>query len=130
MGTNYYLNEKPPCECCGRPYEALHIGKSSAGWCFSLHIIPDEGLNTLADWVERWSKTDAKITDEYGDAVTPVEMYATITIRGNGVKPRYNFDYRANDAEPGPNELARHRIGGVCVGHGEGTWDLLSGEFS
>ena len=33
-------------------------------------------------------------------------------------------------AIPGPNGLLRHRIGEHCIGHGDGTWDLIRGEFS
>lgn len=36
----------------------------------------------------------------------------------------------SNHAEPGPNGLLRHKIGPYCLGHGEGTWDLMPGEFS
>jgi hypothetical protein len=40
-----------------------------------------------------------------------------------------------NYAEPGPNNLVRHRLdleerGQGCVRHGEGTWDYITGEFS
>jgi len=36
-----------------------------------------------------------------------------------------------NQAEPGPDGLARHKVNdGHCIGHGEGTWDLIIGEFS
>ena len=36
-----------------------------------------------------------------------------------------------NYAEPGPNGLVRAKINGVhCIGHGEGTWDYITGEFS
>lgn len=52
MGTNYYLHTKPDCECCGRGFEPLHIGKSSGGWCFSLHVMPEDNINTLDDWGE------------------------------------------------------------------------------
>lgn len=38
MGTNYYLHSQDPCEHCGRSYPELHIGKSSAGWVFALHV--------------------------------------------------------------------------------------------
>ena len=38
MGTNYYWQESEPCAACGRGYEQVHVGKSSAGWCFSLHV--------------------------------------------------------------------------------------------
>ena len=62
MGTNYYLTED--CECCGRAFPDLHIGKSSGGWCFSLHVIPSEGLNSLDEWESRFSC--GVITNEYG----------------------------------------------------------------
>lgn len=65
MGTNYYLEPKPPCQCCGRPFEQLHIGKSSAGWCFALHVIPERGIKDLDDWVRIWSQPEARIVDEY-----------------------------------------------------------------
>jgi len=65
MGMNYYVEEKPACECCGCKYEQIHIGKSSAGWCFSLHVIPEMGLNNLEDWVNFLK--DKAIVDEYDD---------------------------------------------------------------
>lgn len=53
MGTNYYAEYQPPCPTCGRQDPPLHIGKSSAGWCFSLHVIPELGLNDWPEW-EAW----------------------------------------------------------------------------
>lgn len=69
MGTNYYLKPKP-CECCGRTDEGLHIGKSSAGWCFSLHVIPEEGINGLDDWKSRFDEPGVQIVNEYGEVVS------------------------------------------------------------
>lgn len=114
MGTNYYLHEKPPCKCCGRPFEKLHIGKSSGGWCFSLHVIPEENLLTLDDWRRRWSAPFATVMNEYGDQVTPAELERIITERvWRGSQPMHHpIDYRH------------------CVGHGPGTWDYIIGEFS
>ena len=87
MGTNYYLEAQSPCECCGRPYQALHIGKSSAGWCFSLHVIPEEGIKTLDDWKKKWE--GKRIFNEYDDDVPPEEMLDTIQIgRGKMVSER------------------------------------------
>lgn len=110
MGTNYYLEEKSPCECCGRGYPPLHIGKSSAGWNFSLHVIEGE-IETLDQWKERWSKEGVRIVNEYGDTLTPDEMLKVITQRSH------------------PLGLLRH-TGSLVVGHGEGTWDYITGEFS
>lgn len=140
MGTNYYLHQKPACGECGRPHDdRLHIGKSSMGWCFSLHVIPEMGINDLPDWERLWSQPGAWIVDEYGDRATVEQMYAHITCRGRGEdawerKPAmYNswdeFHYR-NQSEKGPNGLLRHRLGSHCVKHGDGTWDCITGEFS
>lgn len=109
MGTNYYLHEKPDCECCGRPFEPLHIGKSSGGWCFALHVMPEDGINSLADWQERWNKPGAFIRNEYGETVSVQDMEDVITNR--------------------PMDTKRHDDR-YCVGHGPGTWDYINGEFS
>lgn len=151
MGTNYYLHQKPDCECCGRPYEPLHIGKSSGGWCFSLHVIPEEGINTLDDWRMLWAAPGAFIRDEYGELVSVADMEAIITLRFREEdwdtrqwgyyfppSPFNHFSHRdaeqdfhdKNQSQRGPKGLLRHRIGAHCKGHGEGTWDYIEGEFS
>ena len=113
MSTNYYLYPKPDCECCGRPFERMHIGKSSAGWCFSLHVIPEDGINTLNDWRELWYRPGAYVRNEYDDRISLGELEKVITQRNWGGKP------------PKRHENDRH-----CVGYGEGTWDYIVGEFS
>ena len=84
MGTNYYFHQKSTsmCEHCGHDPGAkvLHIGKSSYGWCFSLHIIPEEGINSLDDWKLAWDKPDAKILNEYDEVVRPEDMLKIITL--------------------------------------------------
>ena len=114
MGTNYYLHQKPDCECCGRPFEPLHIGKSSGGWCFTLHVMPEDNINTLDDWKFLWDQPGTYIRNEYGEKVTPEEMLKIITNRTwKGEFPR------------------RHELDGAhCIGHGEGHWDYILGEFS
>jgi len=82
MGCNFYLTAKPPCDHCGRAHERLHIGKSSAGWCFSLHVDPDNGINDLDDWVRLWSEPGATIVNEYGETIAPDAMLKIITERG------------------------------------------------
>lgn len=142
MGTNYYWHEKPPCPCCGATGGSIHIGKSSYGWCFSLHVDESLGINTLEDWIDRFNRGGSYIRDEYGDDVSVDEMIRIITQRGKLRKTDWEVIQRTgwykseehfhanNHSENGPFNLLRYRIGDICVGHGEGTWDYLKGEFS
>lgn len=108
MGENYYLHFEH-CPHCGRSDDPLHIGKSSGGWCFSLHVIPEMGLTSLEAWGRMLDV--GTIRDEYNKMLTKDELLKKITGRGDG--------------------LRRHTIDGVfCVGHGPGTWDLIAGDFS
>ena len=111
MGTNYYIT-LDACACCGRGGEELHIGKSSGGWCFSLNTHPENGIESLEDWKAVWA--DKPIKDEYGNTINPDEMLRIITQRTwRGEFPR------------------RHAIDGShCLDHGDGTWDVMRGEFS
>ena len=139
MGTNYYLHEDV-CHHCGRSDDLLHIGKSSGGWCFALHVIPEEGLNSLGDWADRLGRVDgesAKIKNEYGDELLPSNMMAIITERKcTGSKDLIWYDseddfHRRNHSERGPNGLIRRCVDGEhCIAHGAGTWDLIKGDFS
>jgi len=124
MGTNFYWREHdfmdhPIFERMlgegTRDDEGIHIGKSSAGCTFSLHVYPDnEHLpSNLLQWRQRWMQREGHIFNEYGEELTVDEMMAKITHRGK------------------VDELKRHEIDGrFCVGHGNGTWDELVGEFS
>ena len=130
MGTNFYWLPSP-CPTCGHG-ERLHIGKSSAGWTFALHVAAqdweaEEGLpRDLDGWRALWARPGSRIVDEYGATLTPEEMNARITQR-----EWRRSAYASNSAVPGPNGLVRHRVDGVhCIGHGEGTWDLIAGVFS
>lgn len=138
MGTNYYLH-KAECQHCQRSDPPMHIGKSSVGWVFSLHVEPELGINDLWDWQVEWNTEGAVIRNEYGDVVTPTDLLEIITKRGGRHQANWNFGppYRSeaefhekNYSERGPNGLLRHRLGGRCVKHGEGTWDCIMGEFS
>ena len=134
MGTNYYLHE-PGCPTCGHePNPPLHIGKSSAGWCFSLHVINDperpSSIMSLEQWQKEWAKPGLSIRDEYEQTISPEEMLGIITERARENPPTDSFDYYGNNAQRGPNNLIRHAIDRHCIGWGEGTWDLITGEFS
>jgi len=128
MGTNYYL-KTAPCECCGLYDErnTMHIGKSSYGWCFSLHV--GKWLNdlkdgpeahNLEDWQALWNRDGWVIVDEERRTVTPQEMLSIITERSG--EHGYCRD---------GSELRRHDFDGKhCLGHGDGTYDYIAGEFS
>lgn len=131
MGTNYYML-RDACEKCGRSDDRLHIGKSSAGWCFALHVIPEDGINDWPDWLERLKQPGVVIQNEYGEVVTLDKLTATVMNREwTGAKQLYPQWYTENHAQCGPNGLARHALDHRhCVKHGDGTWDCIVGEFS
>lgn len=138
MGTNYYLKTQV-CPHCKRAKDTLHIGKSSAGWCFGLCLHPDHGVNSLDDWQKLFNAADSAIEDDYGEELTPDNMLGIITKRGRkdigwSAAPMgyesWDAFFARNDAEKGPNGLLRHSVGRLCVAHGDGTWDYLVGEFS
>lgn len=143
MGTNYYLRHKPDCERCGRPFEPLHIGKSSAGWCFSLHVAPEDGINDLDDWRKLWRQPGALIRDEYGASLSIEEMEVIITKRERKVE--WDDDWwrslfghyvseadfhEQNHSERGPMGLLRSVLNDDCIKHGDGTWDCIASSFS
>jgi len=109
MGTNYYLHENV-CESCGRSDEPLHIGKSSAGWVFTLRIYPDKGINSLEDWLPRLLK-GSRIEAVSGGhfEVTLKELLNRIVCRdANSSRHPRDLDYTP----------------------GRGTWDVTEREFS
>jgi len=136
MGTNYYLHA-PKCFHCGKEEEEpLHLGKSSGGWCFALRIYPEDGIN---NWQQLWSRIDYlteekdyEIRDEYGSFIDNGKFFSTVWDRRG--KPDKLFDkqwLKDNYAEIGPYGLARHALlAGHCIGHGEGPFDYIIGEFS
>jgi hypothetical protein len=143
MGTNYYSvkrgvdYESEECFWNIRGTEdCIHIGKSSAGWCFSLHVVPELGINTLEDWIGMFIEPDRIIINEYRETVSFLDMIRIITHRSRPQSNNWDATMlERNHAEPGPNNLVRHRVeherrGGGCIRHGEGTWDLITGEFS
>lgn len=159
MGTNFYLIS--PVQVTEKYSDGLvksfvrrdrmHIGKSSGGLCFSLHVYPDQGINDLDDWIPSFNSSRHFIEDEYGDRVSSNEMLSQIKDRcwdldGDHTVPVGYTSWQdfldRNRAEPGPNGLLRHRIeerpdaserssfSNGCVKHGSGTWDCIVGDFS
>lgn len=146
MGTNYYL-ELDVCESCKKGTNSLHIGKSSHGWCFSLHVIPEEGINNLEDWISWFNKDKTIIRDEYGNIISFEKMLDEITNRKkhksieetyatskyklnmyNSVEEFHKHNMSFTDEH---TKLLRHRVDGIhCIGNGEGTYDFIRGDFS
>lgn len=136
MGTNYYCYTSE-CSHCGTKKDRLHVGKSSCGWCFSLRVHPDLFIVSFTDWMDFLS--NKKIYDEYGESIPLQELVQIITDRQGKAKLEDQIKifayksledfYQKNHAEPGPNNLLRHK---ECeyVWHGEGTWDYINREFS
>jgi hypothetical protein len=127
MGTNYYWCENST----GRRF---HIGKSSFGWCFALHIYPEAPCapTDLDEWLMLFFRKDTKIVDEYGEAVSPLQMMEIIINRRhkepNGMTEE---ELNQNTAVRGPKNLLRSKIdNNHCIGHGSGTWDLIIGNFT
>lgn len=139
MGTNYYFC---PDAFRGTNIGRIHIGKSSGGWCFSVHIYPDSGIETWEDWKSKFWYDGWHILDEYGASISIGGMIEIVEkrrginsweaeSRWGGYQGESAFHER-NYSERGPNNLLRHRINEAnhCVSHGEGTWDCIIGEFS
>ena len=81
MGTNYDWRTKV-CQTCGHAAEEKHIGKSSAGWCFALHVYPEEGILTLENWITKWTADpQGVIRNEYEEVLSVEEMIEVITRR-------------------------------------------------
>ncbi len=140
MGTNYYARKmENVCSHCGRgdTVEQLHVGKSSGGWCFALHVIPERGLNSLEDWKAYLQQNCIAL---YSDSDIMIEHHELIKIITERSWPNKQLpssyrswrDFHAlNHSFDGPNDLVRYAIDRThCVGHGDGTWDLMIGEFS
>ena len=133
MGTNYYW-EQEPCECCGRS-DRIHIGKSSRGWCFSLHVYPNKEVESLADWIRIWINEPGDIFNQYGETLSVEQMLCVIMDRHMEQPVQWQErEYRRQHAYAGPNNLLRHEIenrgSAGCLGPGPGTWDLMFGDYS
>lgn len=111
-----------------------HIGKSSYGWVFSLHVIPDIGITDMASWIYYLTHPERSIVNESGVEISFDEMITIIKER-RAARPPSNLciQYSPN-AIMGPNNLLRSKIDGNHVirwgDGGHGTWDCVIGEFT
>lgn len=130
MGVNYY--EASTATPDGR---CLHIGKSSGGWCFALHVYPVTGIRTLQDWIHRLraSGLEYPVVDCEDHKLTLAEFSHIVVSRAWDACPDdlpQDFYLKTGQCVAGPNNLIRAAIDGVhCIGHGEGTWDYIATDF-
>jgi len=134
MGANYYLYA-PACSHCGHAKEPLHLGKSSTGWCFGLHVYPEQDL---VDWQDIWARIIAVeelggfIQNENGETIDSGLFFTIVWDRGR--KEPHSLQWlKGNHAIPGPYGLARHIVdGNHCIGNAglDAPIDYFVGEFS
>ena len=125
MGTNYFAIVN-----LGGPRVKLHIGKSSIGWCFALHVT--DGIASLADWRRVWAQAFVTIEDEYG---APIDADAMLEIIKDRVFQRPSQPEAAwfvdNCATRGPHGLARQTYHATMPPDpANDTYTLISGDFS
>ena len=90
MGINYYLKKKNHLTGAADRYDTgLHIGQSSYGWAFALHVVPGIA-ESLADWKDLWSCRHFVIVDEWGKRVSKEEMLSIVTERGT-LSPEHEY---------------------------------------
>lgn len=141
MGTNFYTVKKSKVDANLQLEQVegctdiLHIGKSSFGWCFALRVHPEIGIVDLGSWSPWLVDSSRVIVDENCNEIDFMDLYKTITDRKR-ILPENFLDVRSptwysrNFAEPGPNGLTRTILGGMCIGHGDGPFDIFVGDFS
>lgn len=133
MGTNFYLHYDV-CEHCRQGKRALHIGKSSVGWKFSLHVVPwydmddgrdakDGGIDSLEKWQAEWAKPGTRISNEY-DPYAPISIDEMMEIITERTHP--SGELMAH--HPGKPDPRSER--NVEPGPPGSTYDLVTGEFS
>lgn len=133
------------------------IGEHNSGWCFGLHVYPDQHIKTLNDWIEIFNLLDVKnesivYVEDNGNEINEcrIDIYNLKSVIKDGYSlesPKKIFndckfiksfyrDYEdflnRNNLIEGPNNLLRRRIdGNYCIGHGEGNFafDYINGNF-
>ena len=137
MGTNYYLY-------IGRKRtNPIHIGKSSYGWRFNLHYIPNLCEN-IDDWMLMLSRPGRHIENEYGGIIRLNEMVEVIFRRGCRY-PNHPYCTGTDHFDPSAydiytdwdpyNRLCRYNIrtgnvSGCVQSLPYVTYDMTKGEYS
>lgn len=132
MGTNYYIRSQTGANIEGLDTPEWHIGKSSAGWVFALHV--DNKIKSFEDitkvFFNEYLKSDgSRIYEEYGDSVHLDIMINIIAHRKSWWTSLDGAGDFCSFCDTDIN-LMRRKVGINCVANGEGTYDLIEGEFS
>jgi hypothetical protein len=86
------------------------------------------------DWQDIWARIVAVeelcgfIQNEYGETLGSGLFFSIVWDRGRPEPPSLQW-LRDNHAIPGPYGLARHKLDGHCISHGEGPFDCIVGDF-
>jgi len=123
MGTNYYA-QWDSCKHCKRAdeYDRFHVGKSSWGWMFSLHVIEQRdwdddkyGMEAPQDyegWLKFLTHSNVRVFDEYSQEMDGALFMDQVVANRQG-------------------DLQRHSLDGkYYTANGKGTWDMCRGEYS
>lgn len=149
MSINYYLVksvQRSQPAATQNQLMRLHIGLDSAGWNFALHAYPDKGISTWADWLDVFEQnSDLQIIDEYGLPV-PVSEFIDIVTKRQPLSSPFSKEFlKRNQCTVSEYGLASayldleaisslatcpaQRVTTGCISHGEGTWEMLIGDF-
>lgn len=105
MGTNFYAHTNV-CPHCGRPEEAIHIGKSSMGWKFVFHMPRIQSEEPPYHTEHRWKSIEdfknwlreQTIVDEYGRKEESFDLFwAYVEDKQDGLMPGDGSEYGGND---------------------------------
>jgi hypothetical protein len=136
MGTNYYAVSKKEnftetelshlADDLDDDEVIIHLGKSSGGWRFSLHVYPEIGLMSWND-ILTIAENSVRILDEYEEEVTLDFFIDVVTDRKWG-RVSSDEDYMIDK-----HGLRIHPIDNShCIGNGgeNETFDYIKGNFS
>lgn len=115
MGTNYYIKADPPCKCCGRPFEDVHIGKLSQGWRFMFSTAVGRTVEKAMATIV--AADGLGIVDEYGEDVSASALIRQIEESASG---KSHFEYCR----------VHHPEHAASVLHEDGGFTFIDTEFS
>lgn len=143
MGTNYYLYLKSDYEVISNYFKVrknnnlfnfaeyeflspirIHIGKSSCGWKFCLHIYPNHNINSFKDWYDILQNDEYIITDEYNEVISINKMINIITKKPRVYKKEDTGKIIDNQYIVSEVGLLQHSYQGFIVVKNE-TYDYL-----